>query len=277
METVWQHPAQPSPAPLAVYPAGMRLRVGRGTLPVVVQHRLLTSLRKLLVAALVAALAIQSTLGIAASLPAVLRVAPRQGTTVTSRGVAVRMRAVPSLEPRPAVEEEAAAYEALSAAERQAGAGARLAAAARGHDAAWNNAAESLAQACGVSAEEADAWLAKAFGWSLWIAAGRPSYLEGRAVVPEPEELRRDLAWLKEGPLRLDAGELRHVVGASPAAALRAPEARYARCRASAPERHREAFRELLLRDPKVLELEFDCAGQCAARCFQCWRVSRHG
>eukprot|EP00404_Azadinium_spinosum_P047144 CAMPEP_0180802646 /NCGR_PEP_ID=MMETSP1038_2-20121128/60420_1 /TAXON_ID=632150 /ORGANISM="Azadinium spinosum, Strain 3D9" /LENGTH=161 /DNA_ID=CAMNT_0022842799 /DNA_START=30 /DNA_END=512 /DNA_ORIENTATION=+ len=89
------------------------------------------------------------------------------------------------------------------------GAEARLAVAERGVDAAeaWENAADALAAACGVATEQADAWLARAFGWHDWLRARRPrgGYLEEAATVPDPEAVRQDLRWLAEGPLGLGA------------------------------------------------------------------------
>lgn len=161
-------------------------------------------------------------------------------------------------------------------AELRAGAGAREAAAERGSADAWAEASSSLAEACGVGQDWADAWLAKAFGWSLWLGAGKPAYLANRAVVPCPQQLREDIRWLSEGPLSLASStDLRHVVETAPRAALRKAAERYRRSLASAPDGLREDFHNVVLRDPKVLELEWDCEGSCSARCAVCWRVRK--
>lgn len=161
-------------------------------------------------------------------------------------------------------------------AELRVGAGAREAAAERGCADAWAEASASVADACAVEQELADAWLAKAFGWSLWISAGKPPYLAERAVVPCPQQLREDIRWLVEGPLSLASSEkLRHVVESAPRAALRRAKDRYRKSLASAPDAVRDDFEDLVLSDPKVLELEWDCEGSCSARCAVCWRVRR--
>eukprot|EP00448_Togula_jolla_P022000 CAMPEP_0170576416 /NCGR_PEP_ID=MMETSP0224-20130122/4379_1 /TAXON_ID=285029 /ORGANISM="Togula jolla, Strain CCCM 725" /LENGTH=155 /DNA_ID=CAMNT_0010899253 /DNA_START=174 /DNA_END=637 /DNA_ORIENTATION=- len=134
---------------------------------------------------------------------------------------------------------------------------------------AWDGASAALSKACGVDTADADAWLAKAFGWSMWITAGQPEYLRSRTEVPDADRLEHDLRWLAEGPLGLNQEELRHVAMSCPRRALFAPAKHYAKALESAPPQFsgQEAFRKLLIADPKILELEVNCDGGCNARC----------
>jgi len=148
--------------------------------------------------------------------------------------------------------------------------------ASMGNGAAWSEAVAVLAAATQSTPEEAETCLAKGFGWSMWLAMNRPGYF--KPELPEAEALGVGLAWLTspQGPLCLSASELRAAVAAAPKAYLRSPHASYEDALASAPEAYREpeAFRALLLRDPRVLELTYDCEGSCAAQCARCWRPS---
>mmetsp|Transcript_46465 Transcript_46465/g.124180 ORF Transcript_46465/g.124180 Transcript_46465/m.124180 type:complete len:348 (-) Transcript_46465:1041-2084(-) len=148
--------------------------------------------------------------------------------------------------------------------------------ASMGNGAAWNEAVAVLADATQSTPEEAETCLAKGFGWSMWLAMNRPDYF--KPELPQAEALGAGLIWLtsRQGPLRLAASELRAAVAAAPKAYLRSPRASYEDALASAPEAYRapEAFRALLLRDPRVLELTYDCEGSCAAQCARCWRPS---
>lgn len=164
----------------------------------------------------------------------------------------------------------------IADAELRVGTKSRQAAFERGFEHEWTKAADMLCQACQVDQEVADKWLSKAFGWSLWINAGRPAYLESRAIVPNPLELAHDLDWLTTGPLQLNSTALRYVVETAAGAALRYPQKRYNSSFAIAPEHLKSTFLSVVRRDPKVLELVWDCAGACQARCSQCWRTSKY-
>jgi len=146
--------------------------------------------------------------------------------------------------------------------------------AAVGGEAAWEEARLVLADVVKSSPDEVETWLAKAFGWSMWLAMNRPSYL--KPELPAVGQLQSDLSWLGAGPLRLSPEEMRAAVAASPKAYLRDPEQSYKIALGVAPEEFREPakFRDLLLRDPRVLELTYDCLGSCGAQCARCWRPS---
>lgn len=142
----------------------------------------------------------------------------------------------------------------------------------RGGAEAWAASAAAVAAAAGHGGEDAQAVLARAFGWSMWLAAGKPVYM--KPDVPVAEEVREALAWLSHGPLSLSQEELSAALAASPRAYLQGPEKSYAAVLEAAPEpfREPEALRALLLRQPKALELTHNCIGTCDARCSRCWR-----
>eukprot|EP00929_Paragymnodinium_shiwhaense_P011777 TRINITY_DN118016_c0_g1_i1.p1 TRINITY_DN118016_c0_g1~~TRINITY_DN118016_c0_g1_i1.p1 ORF type:complete len:285 (-),score=46.42 TRINITY_DN118016_c0_g1_i1:2-763(-) len=160
--------------------------------------------------------------------------------------------------------------------ELEVGGKARVAAEERGLGEAWQKSADILVEACDVDTNLADAWIAKAFGWTIWINAGRPKYLEPRLVPPEPDAMKECLEWLSGGPLQLSPPEMKHVITTSPRTTLRAPEKHYEESKATAPEKVVNDFRSTVVADPKVLELTYDCAGACKARCSQCWKPTRY-
>ncbi|CAE8647810.1 unnamed protein product [Polarella glacialis] len=169
--------------------------------------------------------------------------------------------------------------------------------AARGGAEAWDLAARTLAAALvlgetavpsgsssfseaegeGGAVQQAEEALTKGFGWSMWMAMNQPSFF--KPEIPDPSKLERALAWLAHGPLVLTADQLRAAIAASPKSFLRDPERNYAAALEAAPEQFRDpsAFRALLLREPKVLELSWDCKGSCSAQCARCWRPAMSG
>eukprot|EP00443_Scrippsiella_acuminata_P025403 CAMPEP_0115186032 /NCGR_PEP_ID=MMETSP0270-20121206/9775_1 /TAXON_ID=71861 /ORGANISM="Scrippsiella trochoidea, Strain CCMP3099" /LENGTH=204 /DNA_ID=CAMNT_0002599149 /DNA_START=197 /DNA_END=811 /DNA_ORIENTATION=- len=153
-------------------------------------------------------------------------------------------------------------------------AGTREGVAAAGGEVAWEEARAAMVDAMGASPDEAETWLAKAFGWSTWLALNRANYF--KPELPEVGQLKSALGWLVNGPLGLRPEDLRAAVAASPKAYLREPQRSYETALAVAPEEFREPaqFLELVLRDPKVLELTYDCLGSCGAQCARCWRPS---
>eukprot|EP00435_Cladocopium_sp_Y103_P030183 s775_g7.t1 len=111
---------------------------------------------------------------------------------------------------------------------------------------------------------------AKSAGWSTWLAVNRAAYL--KPEDPNAQETLEALRYFRDGPLQLTSEQLRDVLRASPKA-LQKPQAAYQAARQTAPEEFQspEAFRELVLRCPMVLELSFNCGHSCAAACNRCW------
>mmetsp|Transcript_23750 Transcript_23750/g.43667 ORF Transcript_23750/g.43667 Transcript_23750/m.43667 type:complete len:230 (+) Transcript_23750:67-756(+) len=161
-------------------------------------------------------------------------------------------------------------------AELRSGALAKAAVEERGGGSSWDAATALIAQSCCVELEYADAWVAKAYAWALWINAGRPEALESRLQQPDPTEVMRSLEWLAAGPMQLSAEQMRDVIAATPQVALRHPEENFKAAEAVAPPQLRSDFRAAVLADPSVLERVWDCEGACSARCAQCWRPTRY-
>ncbi|CAL1167088.1 unnamed protein product [Cladocopium goreaui] len=134
----------------------------------------------------------------------------------------------------------------------------------------WLESAAALSQACSLELEEAEGILAKSAGWSTWLAVNRAAYL--KPEDPNAQETLEALKYFRDGPLKLTSEQLRDVLRASPKA-LSKPQAAYQAARQTAPEEFQspEAFRELVLRCPMVLELSFNCGHSCAAACNRCW------
>ncbi|CAK9099701.1 unnamed protein product [Durusdinium trenchii] len=134
----------------------------------------------------------------------------------------------------------------------------------------WFDSATAVANACGLQTDEAETILAKGFGWSTWLAVNRAAYL--KPENPDSAKISEGLDYFTSGPLKLTKEELRYVLQESPKA-LNRPAAAYQDALATAPEEFQspEAFRELLLRCPMVLELSFNCGHSCAAACARCW------
>ena len=68
----------------------------------------------------------------------------------------------------------------------------------------WRTSARALAKACEVQEEEAEVMIAKAFGWSTWLAVNKAAYL--RPQEPDAQQISEAIEYLTEGPLRLKLG-----------------------------------------------------------------------
>jgi len=162
--------------------------------------------------------------------------------------------------------------------------------AAKGATGAWEEVAVALASAAGMEVEEAELALAKALGWKAWFDLNRPVYLKPK-LPPPPATVRAALQWLVEGPLRLSPTELHAALSNSPLVYLREPERSYSAALKAAPKQFSEpgSFRELLLREPSVLDLTWNCettdpasrpldawgeAIHCDGQCTHCWRTA---
>ena len=137
---------------------------------------------------------------------------------------------------------------------------------------------EELAFAEGDSSESvrAEIVLSKALEWRGWAIVTSPTmrrYMKPK--LPDSQQLRRSLDWLRGGPLLLsDVSLLTSAIEASPKAYLVDPETTYAKALSAAPDPYRDptAFRMLLLDDPTALGNTYNCADDgCNSECGNCW------
>lgn len=162
--------------------------------------------------------------------------------------------------------------------------------AAMGGSSVWEDAAQVIAAGLSSEYEEAEFILAKAFGWTGWYELNRPSYLKPK-LPPDSSKLRESFRWLIEGPLRLSLEELKIALATKPLVYLQDPAASYAAAIQAAPEQFQspEAFRNLLVTQPQILDLTHNCeltdpserpvdawgqAVHCDGRCTNCWRTA---
>eukprot|EP00435_Cladocopium_sp_Y103_P070879 s118_g36.t1 len=154
----------------------------------------------------------------------------------------------------------------------------------------WQATAKAVAKTLEQGEEEAEMILAKAFGWTGWFQLNRPSYLQPK-LPPALEKIEASLAWLIQGPLQMNSEQLRRALATKPQVYLENPQASYEKALQVAPEQWRspKSFRDLLLKNPKVLDLTHNClltdpaervinedgeAVHCDGRCTNCWRVA---
>lgn len=154
----------------------------------------------------------------------------------------------------------------------------------------WKDTAAVIADGIGRDPHEAEMLLARAYGWKAWAELNRPSYLRPK-LPPGPDEVRKAINWLTGAPLQLTREQLAAALNNSPKVYLSEPERSYAAALESAPEMFGEpgAFRELLLREPQVLDLTWNCertdpasrpldawgeAIHCDGQCVHCWRTA---
>lgn len=140
----------------------------------------------------------------------------------------------------------------------------------------WNQCVEFLEQDLSISAQQSEIILASALEWRGWArvtSALARKYMSPK--LPNLVQLQTSLAWLREGPLALtDGALLLDAIEKSPKAYLVDPEAAYKEALETAPQKFQEAdaFRNLLLDDPSVLECSFNCVDTgCSSECGNCW------
>jgi len=139
----------------------------------------------------------------------------------------------------------------------------------------WDQTVAALVAATGAETEPIETAMAKAFRWAPWVQLNKPSWM--KPEVPDPDVVASAMQWLKEGPLKLNSEEIQVAVLASPRAYMLQPDKQYAESLATAPMEFRgnaEAYRELLLKEPWMMEMTFHCGdlGACAAECGRCWK-----
>lgn len=159
-------------------------------------------------------------------------------------------------------------------------------------DGVWDAAVDAIASYCGGDHIHAHLVLAKAYGWKAWVEMNQPVYIKPKPPHPVAQ-IRHSLKWLREGPLGMTEDELKSALLVKPLPYLTNPAKKYKGAISCAPEqwRAREVFRELLRREPKVLQLTWNCqytdpferdrvlgvlatgeSFHCDGKCTKCWR-----
>ena len=136
----------------------------------------------------------------------------------------------------------------------------------------WDKSVAVLSEAMGVDSEEAERILADALGWRAWAAANEKFRRFQKPVAPDTAKLEESIAWLKDGPLKLDQGQLVAAVSTSPKVYLQCPDVAYRKAKGAAPKKFADTFDELALKDPSVMECYHNCSDDgCASECGNCW------
>ena len=123
--------------------------------------------------------------------------------------------------------------------------------------------------------EDAEDCLAKIWQWKNWAICSSPiarKYI--KTIEPDAASIAASLNWLQSGPLGLDQDVLRAGILGSPEAYLLSPEDNYNQISKVAPKKWKDPaeFRKLLLEEPEVLQLTYNCADEgCNSNCGNCW------
>jgi len=140
----------------------------------------------------------------------------------------------------------------------------------------WFQCVEFLQEDLSISSQQSEILLAAALEWRGWArvtSALARKYMSPK--LPNLDQLRTAMEWLREGPLELtDGALLLDAVQKSPKAYLVDPEAAYRQAIETAPTQYKDAdaFKTLLLDDPSVLECSYNCADDgCNSECGNCW------
>ena len=136
----------------------------------------------------------------------------------------------------------------------------------------WEKSVAALSGAMKVDSEEAERILADALGWRAWAAANEKFRRFQKPVAPDNSKLKESIAWLKDGPLKLDQEHLVAAISTSPKVYLQGPEVAYRKAKGAAPKKFADTFDELVLKDPSVMECYHNCSDDgCASECGNCW------
>mmetsp|Transcript_18509 Transcript_18509/g.27974 ORF Transcript_18509/g.27974 Transcript_18509/m.27974 type:complete len:230 (+) Transcript_18509:71-760(+) len=143
----------------------------------------------------------------------------------------------------------------------------------------WEEAVNLVATRTGLSPDESELALAKAFGWRAWVKV--TSTIARRFMkksLPSLDSLAEALDWSLTstvGPLQLSPAQLQTVLTTHPEVYLVDPAATYQTALSVAPEPYggdSEKFRELAQQDPTVVACTFNCRDSgCSSECGNCW------
>jgi len=137
----------------------------------------------------------------------------------------------------------------------------------------WERSVKVLSEAVGANDDEdAERILADALGWRAWAAASEKFRRFQKPVAPDAAKLEDSIAWLKDGPLNLDQEQLVAAITTSPKVYLQEPDVAYRKAKGAAPKKFADAFDDLVLKDPSVMECYHNCSDDgCASECGNCW------
>lgn len=140
----------------------------------------------------------------------------------------------------------------------------------------WEEAVDLVATRTGLSPDESELALAKAFGWRAWVKV--TSTIARRFMkksLPSLDSLTQALDWsLTTGPLQLSPAQLQTVLATHPEVYLMDPATTYQTALSVAPEPYTDAaqFQELAQQDPTVVACTFNCRDSgCSSECGNCW------
>jgi hypothetical protein len=139
-----------------------------------------------------------------------------------------------------------------------------------GGDDCWR---ESLQVLSGlIEDDDAELYLATAFGWKDWAKAPAKMKQLKDKVLPDPAKVQEALVWLTEGPLELSEDQVRRSIQEYPRLYLVDPKELYRKVNGVAPRKYRELLKELIQNDPNALQVTYNCDGEgCASQCGSCW------
>jgi hypothetical protein len=139
-----------------------------------------------------------------------------------------------------------------------------------GGEAAWKESTEALSRIFDI--EEAELYLADAFGWKGWAKAPEMTKRFQRPKLPDAVKVIEALEWLREGPLELNEEQMKSSIAEYPKTYLDAPNESYRKAMGTAPRKYRGDLKELVRQDPSVLQVTYNCDGEgCASECGSCW------
>ena len=139
-----------------------------------------------------------------------------------------------------------------------------------GGEAAWTESTQVLSSVFDL--EEAEVFLADAFGWKGWAKASAMTKKFHRPKVPDAILLKEALAWLRDGPLALNEEQVQSSIKKSPKTYLDAPNESYRKVLGTAPRKYRDNLQDLIRQDPTVLQVTYNCDGEgCNSNCGSCW------
>lgn len=146
--------------------------------------------------------------------------------------------------------------------------------AADGAGVVWKESVEILSELFESSEEEAELVLADAFRWKSWALASEMFRRYQKPLLPEKDEVKEALTWLRDGPLKLTDDQIRKNILSHPQIYLVEPEKAYKKVLSSAPPMYRNvtALKFLIDGDPSVMQVWYNCDEEgCQSECGSCW------
>jgi hypothetical protein len=139
-----------------------------------------------------------------------------------------------------------------------------------GGEAAWKESAQALSKLFDI--EEAELYLAVAFGWRGWVKSAEMTKRYHSPVLPDAVKICEALEWLRAGPLELNEEQMKSNIAKYPKTYLDAPNESYRKAMGTAPRKFRDHLKELVHQDASVLQVTYNCDGEgCASECGSCW------